>query len=62
MRTLAEVNRDLQKVNKELEELEPQYRKISRRYRELRIKRIALNEEKEEIWDALYEGHRNIRI
>ena len=62
MRTLAEVNRDLQKINKELEKIEPQYKKMQRKYHDLRLKRITLNEAKEKIWDALYEGHRNIKI
>lgn len=61
MRTFSEVNRDLQKVNKELEKFKTECLPVER-YNYLRAKRRELNEEKENIWNTLYEGYRNIRI
>ena len=59
MRTFDEINRNMQKVVDKMDngefENDDEFWQLLNHFKKLK-------KEKEEVWDALYEGHRNFKI
>ena len=57
MRTLSEINRDIQEVKKDLN-----CAKTNKEYLFYKALLLELKDEKEIIWNSLFKGHRNYKI
>lgn len=57
MRTLSEVNRNIQKIKTDLN-----CAKTNKEYLFYKALLLELKDEKEIIWNSLFEGHRNYKI
>lgn len=57
MRTLSEINRDINKILSEIK-----LAKTNKEYLHYKALLHELKDEKEKVWNTLFEGHRNYEI